>query len=89
MIPMVFEGVREDQNVVKINNNENVRDIREHFIHEMLKGGRGIGESKGHDQILKRTIAGSESCHPLLAFLDADIVVTRSEVNFGVDLGIP
>src|SRR5882724_4776772 len=45
----------------------------------------GIGKSHWHYQELKGAIACLESCLPLMAHCDANIVVASTEVKFGVD----
>ena len=59
----------------------------ESVIDKLLKGGRSIGESKGHDQIFKESISGSEGSFPFITFLDSDEVVGSSQINVGEDLG--
>ena len=53
MLSMLFFSVRKDKNVININYNKLIQKLMKNSIHQALKSGRGIGETKGHDQILK------------------------------------
>src|SRR5882724_1705424 len=56
------------------------------MVHEGLEGSRSIGESHWHDQELESAIAHLESCLPLMAHCDTNIVEASVEVEIGVDL---
>ena len=51
----------------------------------MLKSGRHIRESKGHDMPFEGAIAGVESSFPFIALLDTDQVVRMTEVDFCIE----
>jgi hypothetical protein len=48
---MFRQVVRVDEQVVKIYDEEFVEEVSEGVIHVVLKGPRGVAESKGHDGI--------------------------------------
>ena len=50
----------------------------------MLKSGRSIHKSEGHDMPLEGAIAGVESSFPFIALSDADQVVRVTEVDFHI-----
>ena len=51
MIFVVLFIVAEDKNVVQIYDNEDIGHVVEDVVHEMLKGGWGVGHTKGHDEV--------------------------------------
>ena len=51
----------------------------------MLKGGRCICKSEGHDAPFERAIAGVESGFPFVTLSDTDQVVRVTEVDFCVE----
>ena len=78
----------ENENVVEVDNNEVISHVTEDIIHEMLEGCGGIGHSEGHDQVFERAIAGAKGCFQFVPRGNADIVVARSKVEFGKNLGL-
>ena len=83
MFPVVVKIIRVDQNVVQINENAYIQEIRENVIHKMLKSGGGVGKSKGHNAPLKRTISSVEHSFPFGTFTDPDKMISMLEINFG------
>ena len=53
VIFVVFFVVAEDKDVVQIYDNEDIGHVAEDVVHEMLKGGWGVGHAKGHDEIFE------------------------------------
>ena len=51
-----------DEDVINIDNDEFVQIWSEDVLNQSLKGGRSIGEAKGHDFELVMSIVCSESC---------------------------
>ena len=49
MIFVVFFVVAEDKNVIQIYDNKDVGHVAKDIIHEVLKGGWGVGYTKEHD----------------------------------------
>ena len=89
MDPMLRKRIRKNQNIIKINDDTNIRHIRKNIIHEMLKSGRGVGQAKGHNQVFECTVMCAEGGKPLVAFCNADIVIPGAEVDLGKDFGGP
>ena len=52
------------------------------MIHERLKRRRGIAEPKKHDGGFKEAERGDEHCFPLVFLLDANVVITPSNIKF-------
>ena len=81
MFPMVDEIVGVDQNVVQIDENAYVQEIREDVVHETLKSGGGIGKSERHNAPLKRAIASAKCGFPFVTFSNPDKVVGMPEID--------
>jgi hypothetical protein len=47
-----------------------------------LEGCGGVGELKEHNLWFEQSLIGSESCLPLISFLDLDVVVSLSYIEF-------
>ena len=62
----------ENKDVIKIHNNEPIKDVGKYTVHEVLESGRCIGEAKMHDQEIERAIAGMEGSLPLIARSNVD-----------------
>ena len=75
---------REDEEVVHVDDEPSFGDhILEGVIHESLKCGWGVGEPKEHYCWLEKPLMGDEGGFPLVAILDADIVVAPSDIKLG------
>src|SRR5882724_9981058 len=83
---MLFQRVRENEDVVKVDHYEVISHVLEDVIHKGLKRSGSIGKSHWHDQELEGAIMHLEGCLPLMACCDANIVVASTEVELGVDL---
>ena len=59
----------------------------EDVVHKVLKCGRPICMSHWHDKKFKGAIAGPKHCFPFVTRGNANIVVTGTQVKFGVDFG--
>ena len=57
--------------------------ICEDVVHEGLKGGGSVTESKEHNSGFKESHGGDESGFPLIFFLDANVVIFPTDVKFG------
>ena len=59
------------------------KHICEDVVHEGLKGGGSITESKEHDSGFKESHGGDESGLPLIFLSDANVVISPTNVEFG------
>ena len=57
--------IREDQDVVEVCGAEVIKEWAEDVIDESLEIGRGVGESKGHDQGFEKAGRQSSALPPL------------------------
>ena len=56
-------------------------------MHEALEGGRGVGEAKGHDGVLKVAIPGTKGRLGYVIGVDANLVITMAKVDLGEHRG--
>ena len=59
------------------------KHICEDMVHESLEGGGSIAESKEHNGGFKESHGGDESSFPLIFLLDANVVISPTNVEFG------
>ena len=86
---VLLQVVREDEDVIQVDDDVPLVDeVPEDVIHHPLKGRWGVAESKEHDRGLVQTSIGPEGSLPLVAFLDANVVVPPSYVQLGEVLRI-
>jgi hypothetical protein len=84
---VLFKWVGENEDVIEIYNDKKVNHVLEWVIHEVLELCRGIGHAHGHDEPLIGAILCAESCKPLIAFSDLDVVIAIVKVDFGINCG--
>jgi hypothetical protein len=78
---------RIDQNVINESYHKLVQFVHEDEIHEIHEVGKSISESKRHNQVFIKVVSGGESGLWNVRRFDFYLVIARSEVNFGEDLG--
>ena len=76
----------QDKNVVQIYDNKDVGHVAEDVVHEVLKGGWGVGHTEGHDEVFKRSVSCAKGCFPLVSRGYPNVVVARSEINLSENL---
>ena len=79
--------VREDEDVVEVDDQKVVEQVAEDIVHERLEGCRGVGKAEGHDECLEVTVTCAEGRLPFVALFDADKVVSAPKVELGEDFG--
>ena len=55
-------------------------------VHETLKGGRGIGESKEHYSRFKESFMSDKGSLPLVSILDTHVIIFPANIKFGENL---
>lgn len=78
----------ENQDVIQVNKNELIEHVSENIIYEGLEYCRGVGESKGHNQIFRMAEGGIEGCLSLISFFYPDQVVRIAQVQFSENIGL-
>ena len=74
----------EDEDVVQVHTYMPLHDkVLKDFIHHGLECGRGVRESKEHDQGFKESTISAKHCFPLITFLDVNIVITPPDIKLG------
>ena len=53
VIFVVLFVVAEDEDVIQIYDNKDVGHVAEDIVHEVLKGGWGVGHTEGHDEVFE------------------------------------
>src|SRR6266436_480001 len=81
---MLLHCLREDEDVIQVDTDYTLRDqILEYLVHHGLESGWAVGETKEHDQGFENSSVCAESGLPLITFLDADVVVSPSDIKLG------
>src|SRR5882724_11278895 len=81
---MLLHCLREDEDVIQVDADYTLGDqILEYLIHHGLESGWAVGETEEHDQGFEKSSVCAESSLPLITFLDADIVVSPSDIKLG------
>ena len=75
---MFFKGVRVDQDIINIHNEELVDHVLENFIREGLEDCGSIGETVGHNQVFVVTPSGDECRLLLIPTSNTDRVVSTT-----------
>src|ERR1700742_796434 len=86
---MLLFGFGEDQDVVKIDNDKDINDIREGVIHEVLELGRRVAQSKRHNTVFKETIFCLECCLPFITWFNPDKVISGLKIQGGKVFSAP
>ena len=84
-------GVRGiDEKIIHVDNEPSLGNhIAEGVVHEMLEGGRGVGESEEHHRGFEESFVGDKGRLPLVTILDSHVVVPPADVELSEDLSIP
>ena len=72
---------REDQYVIQIYHIRYIYQPGQGPIDVRLKGGRGIGQTKWHDKVLKVTVASAKRCLPYITALDTDAMIRILQIQ--------
>ena len=70
----LFVG-REDKDIIKVNYTEYVNVALERTVDICLERGRGIGQTKGHNEIFVVAISRSKGRFPLVSFAYSNPIV--------------
>ena len=73
MSVMLFLRVRENQNVIKIDNTKYVKDVTESILNERLKCIWCVSKTIVDNEMFKETIRCLKSCLPIISFLNANM----------------
>ena len=76
MLDVIVLIVREDQDIVEVDDNEFEHNVLEDIVDEMLEAGGSVRETETHDKRLKKTLGRSEGSLPFIPFPDPDVIVS-------------
>ena len=62
--------------------------ILQNLVHHSLEGFRGVGEAKEHDEGFKESLIHMEGRLELISFLDANIVISPSNIQLGEPVSV-
>ena len=80
-LPVLFEGLHEDEDVVQIDYDHAFRDkVLEDVVHHCLEGGGTVCKAEEHDQGFEQAAVGSEGGLPFVSFLYPDVVKAPADV---------
>ena len=88
MFVVLFERVRVDENVVDVSNDKLVQKRMKGCVDVGLKCRRRVGQPERHDTIFEMAIAGAECSLPFVTVRNPKEVISCSEIDFGIILGI-
>jgi hypothetical protein len=83
---MVVAVLRENEDVIEVDYNEDVSHVLEDVIHEELECCRGIHQSEWHDKVFEGAVTCAKGSLPLLTRSDPNIVISCTKVKLGVDV---
>ena len=86
MLLMLFLGVGENENIVKVDYIEDVNITTERTVDIGLEGSRGIGQTKGYHKVFEVAISRAKGRLPLVSFPYTNPVVSVTYVDFRKDL---
>jgi len=81
MVMMEIRIIGVDEDVVQVNEDTNIEVVAKNVVHESLKGGWRISESKRLNTPFKGAIVGLECGFPFVTFVDLDKMTGMSEIN--------
>ena len=85
---MFIEILSVDQDVIEIHRDFPLcNQIDEDCVHERLECRRGVGKPEEHDKRFEQPSITDESCLPLVPISNANVIVARSNVEFGEVFG--
>ena len=87
MLGVFCDAAAVNQDIVKVDDHEMVKERAESVVDELLEGRGSIRQTKRHNKILEMAIAGPERGLPFVSFLDADKVVGAEKVDLGKNDG--
>jgi hypothetical protein len=86
MFFMLFLTLRKYQGVINENHVKLVQLFHESRVHQVHKVSRGIGQTKGHYQMLIETVSGGESSLWDIFFTYLNLIIAKTKVNLRENL---
>ena len=83
---MLLAGFTKDEDVVKVDDVDSVKEPGKGLMNISLKGGRGISEAEGHHRIFEVAVPRTKRSLPAVLLLNRNLVIGILEVKFGEEL---
>lgn len=87
MLQVLYQTLIEHEGIIQIYNHKLVGERLQDVIHQPHKISRGIFQSKGHDQPLKKALLGFEGGLPYIYDLYWNLVISGIQIKFFEVLG--
>jgi hypothetical protein len=87
MVMMLLKGVGEDEDIIKIHNDEEINYVLKQVIHKVLELHWSISHTHWHDEPLIGAILPVKDCEPLVTFSNSNVVVGVMKVDFSINCG--
>jgi hypothetical protein len=81
MLIMLFLTLRKDQDVINEDYDKLIQLFHKNRVHQVHEVSRGVGQTKGHHQILIETVSSGQSSLQDILFTDLDLMIARMKVN--------
>jgi hypothetical protein len=81
MLFMHILTLRKDQDVISEDYDKLVQLFHENQVHQVHEVSGGIGQTKGHHEILIETLLGGKSSLSDIFFTDLDLMIARMKFN--------
>jgi hypothetical protein len=86
MFYMLLESIREDEDIIKVDDTEDIEEVAKTIVGIRLKRGRSVGKTERHDEIFEVTIASTEGGFVFLTRRNAELVVGISHIKASEEL---
>jgi hypothetical protein len=85
---MFFQVFGEDEEVVDVYTyNATADEVFKNVVHHSLEGGRAVSHAIQHYQWFEQPSVTPKGHFPFISFLDLDVLVAPSDIEFGEVLG--
>jgi hypothetical protein len=81
VLDILFLEIREDKNIVYIDDAENIKEFPQNVINKGLKDSRYISQPKGYNCIFKKAVLGSKGYKGLVALLNLNLIKPPTKVK--------
>ena len=87
MLLVLFEGLGEDEDIVKVDDHQSIQERPEQVVHESLESAGSIAEAERHNESLVVAVSRLECGLVDVFFEDLDLVVSAFELDLGEEFG--
>jgi hypothetical protein len=87
MVMMLLKGVGENEDIIKIHDDEEIDHVLKWVIQKVLELHWSVCHAHWHDEPLIGAILGVKGCESLMTFSDLNVVVAITKVDFSINRG--